>query len=120
MESSNLCKIRNLYRAIAEMEMQLERTFGLNINEAMLLCLINERKELLSGEIADELRLSRSNTSKVIVAMEKGGFVRRHSDKEDSRRQCFRLTREGEKMLAGIHCCDVCIPEIIKNAIKEQ
>lgn len=25
MESSNLCKIRNLYRAIAEMEMQLER-----------------------------------------------------------------------------------------------
>ena len=48
MESSNLCKIRNLYRAIAEMEMQLERTFGLNINEAMLLCLLNERKELLS------------------------------------------------------------------------
>ena len=35
-------------------------------------------------------------------------------------KQAMSKDREGEKMLAGIHCCDVCIPEIIKNAIKEQ
>ena len=117
METNNLCKIRNIYRAIAQMELQFQKKFGLNINEAMLLCLLDTKKNMLSGEIADELDLSRSNTSKVIVAMEKAGYIRRQTGKDDSLNQCFHLTKEGEKLLADIHECDVCLPEIISKAI---
>ena len=33
-----LCKIRDIYRAIAEFEAQFEQAYGLSLNEGMLLC----------------------------------------------------------------------------------
>lgn len=71
MNNKCICKIRRIYRCISEFEAQIQKTFGLNFNEAMLLCVLSEKDKLLSGEIADELQLSRSNASKVIASREK-------------------------------------------------
>lgn len=61
-----LCKIRDLYRAIAEFETRFEKAHQLCLNEGMLLCCLSRKKRLSSGEIAEQLGLSNSNTSKVI------------------------------------------------------
>ena len=53
-----LCKIRDIYRAIAEFEAQFEQAYGLSLNEGMLLCTLLSRGKLSSSEVAEALGLS--------------------------------------------------------------
>ena len=63
---NTLCRIREVSRAIAEFEQCFEREYRLSMNEGVLLCCLARHGELSSGEIAEMLRLTCSNTSKVI------------------------------------------------------
>ena len=65
-----LCKIRDVYRAIAEFEVQFTQMYDLSLNEGMLLCTLLNTPKLTSSEIAEALGLSASNTSKVIRSVE--------------------------------------------------
>lgn len=115
MNNKCICKIRQIYRCISDFEAQLHNTFGLNFNEAMLLCLLSEKEQLLSGEIADELQLSRSNASKVIASLEKGAYIRRHVCREDSRCMSFRLTPKGRRQIDEIHNAQLCLPDSLQK-----
>ena len=42
MEKQKICRIRDLFRAITSLENMFQEAFDLNLNEAMLLCLLNE------------------------------------------------------------------------------
>ena len=67
MDNHCISKIREIFRVITAFECGLQEQIGLNINEAMLLCLLSESENpMLAGEIAEEMGLTRSNTSKVI------------------------------------------------------
>ena len=55
---------KRLYRAIAEFETRFEKVHHLCLNEGMLLCCLSKKKRLSSGEIAELLGLTNSNTSK--------------------------------------------------------
>lgn len=48
-----LCKIRDVYRAIAEFEVQFVQKYDLSLNEGMLLCTLLEAPKLTSGEMAN-------------------------------------------------------------------
>lgn len=115
MDSCCLCKIRNIYRSIVDFENQLQQSLGLNMNEAMLLCLLSDGETLLSGEIAEQLGLTRSNASKVIASLEKKTLIRRQACKEDSRCQRFHITKKGCDMLNRIQCDDIKIPESLER-----
>ena len=67
---NTLCRIREVSRAIAEFEQCFEREYRLSMNEGVLLCCLARHGELSSGEIAEMLRLTCSNTSKVIRSVE--------------------------------------------------
>ena len=62
----NLCKIRDLQRAIIKFENSFEKQYGLCFNEGMLLCSLSKNETLNSGEISSILDLNNSSTSKVI------------------------------------------------------
>ena len=94
-----LCKIRDLYRAIAEFETRFEKAHHLCLNEGMLLCCLSRKKRLSSGEIAEQLGLSNSNTSKVIRSVEDKGYIERNLGDCDKRQMYFSLTAEGKKIL---------------------
>lgn len=96
-------------------ETDLEKEYGLNINEAMLLCLLTEKESLLAGDIADELDLTRSNTSKVIANMEKKKYIRRHTCKNDSRCQRFSITPAGREVLEKIHDLPLCANDVLDS-----
>ena len=53
-----LCKIRDVYRAIAEFEVQFTQMYDLSLNEGMLLCTLLNTPKLTSSEIAEALGLS--------------------------------------------------------------
>ena len=42
MDRECICKIRDIYRNIAAFEAQLQRQLHLNMNDAMLLCIVAE------------------------------------------------------------------------------
>lgn len=99
MDKVCFCQIRDMFQTINKVEIQLQEQLGLKINEAMVLFQLSEKDGMLSGRIAGALGLSKSNASKVIVAMEKKGYLRRQTCKKDSRCQRFFLEPNGKKML---------------------
>ena len=50
-------KLRNVYKAIGNFETEMQRAVGLNLNEAMLLCLLSDGSMILAGDIAEKLAL---------------------------------------------------------------
>ena len=112
-----LCKIRDLYRAIAEFEICFEKAHHLCLNEGMLLCCLSRKKRLSSGEIAEQLGLTNSNTSKVIRSVEDKGYIARTLGACDTRQLYFSLTAEGKKILTEMECCNIEIPELLKSVL---
>lgn len=98
----DLCKIRDIYRAIAEFETQFILQYNLSLNEGMLLCALLDHSRLTSGEIAEALGLTHSNTSKLIRSVEEKKLIARIVGKVDKRQMYFSLTNEGKEQIATI------------------
>lgn len=112
---SNLCKIRELYRAILEFEAEINKTHGLTLNEAMLLCCLSGNGILSSTEISEALGLSCSNASKVIKSVEEKKLIKRSLSAEDKRSMLFRLTAKGESKLSEMQLCTQELPENLRR-----
>ena len=109
-----LCKIRDIQRAVAQFESGFEKHYGICLNEGMMLCSLTKAKQLLSGEIAELLGLTPSNTSKVIRSVEEKGLIERVMGKEDKRQMYFSLTTKGKKLIESIKCEEVNFPELLQ------
>ena len=113
-----LCQIRDVYRSIYEFELNFQQSYNLGLNEGMLLCTLSTQK-YSSNELAGILGLSKSNTSKVIISVEKKGLIKRIVGKEDKRQMYFTLTDLGRKKLELIKCAEFTIPESLKLVLKQ-
>ena len=113
MDKQIICKVRDINRAIADLERQFSQRFDVNINEAMLLCTLKEKGELSSGAIAEALGLSASNASKVIASSEKKNLISRNLCKEDKRQMFFSLTPIGKEKIETMRNEQIDIPEIL-------
>ena len=105
-----LCAIRDLCRAICSYEESFHNRYGICLNEGMLLCSLKDG-QLSSGEIADKLSLSCSNTSKLIRSVEEKGFITRAMGERDKRQMYFDLTDEGRQTLDLILKDELELPE---------
>ena len=114
MEKHTICKIRDTYQAIKEFETKFEEAFNMSLNEAMLLCLLDEKGASTAGEAAEALCLTASNTSKVIRLVEDKGLLKRSFDKTDRRKIIFCLTKKGETTLNSIKQKDIALPYILQ------
>lgn len=100
---------------IASFEHSLQEMIGLNINEAMMLCIISERKNISSGELAKEMGLAHSNTSKVLGSLEKQHLILRHTGKDDLRSMKFSISKHGEELLGQMQCEDLQAPAALQK-----
>lgn len=103
-ETEPLCRIRDILRSINDFEAEFHAEYGVKLNEGMLLCTLLKMKECSSGQIAELLGLSSSNSSKVILSAEKKGLIERAVGSDDRRQMFFRLTAQGEACIEKIHC----------------
>lgn len=113
-----LCKIRDIYRAIAEFEVGFMQEYSLSLNEGMLLCTLFNTPKLTSGEIAEALGLSASNTSKVIRSVEGKKLIARLVGKADKRQMYFTLTPEGKSRITAIKNSTPQISGLLQEIIK--
>lgn len=112
-----LCKIRDVYRAIAEFEVQFTQMYDLSLNEGMLLCTLFNTPKLTSSEIAEALGLSASNTSKVIRSVEGKKLITRLIGKEDKRQMRFSLTTEGKNRISDIKNATFELSELLQQVV---
>ena len=112
-----LCKIRDVYRAIAEFEVQFTQMYDLSLNEGMLLCTLLNTPKLTSIEIAEALGLSASNTSKVIRSVEGKKLITRLIGKEDKRQMRFSLTTEGKNRISDIKNATFELSELLQQVV---
>ena len=112
-----LCKIRDVYRAIAEFEVQFTQMYDLSLNEGMLVCTLHNTPKLTSSEIAEALGLSASNTSKVIRSVEGKKLITRLIGKEDKRQMRFSLTTEGKNRISDIKNATFELSELLQQVV---
>ena len=110
-----LCRIRDIYRAIAEFEVKFMQEFDLSLNEG--LCTLLNTPKLTSSEIAEALGLSASNTSKVIRSVEDKKLIARLVGKTDKRQMHFALTPEGKSRITVIKNSTPEIPALLQEIV---
>lgn len=110
-----ICVMRDLYKALAQFEMEFDKVYGVTLNEAMVLCSLNEAgKEMTSTAIAERTEMTPSHTSKVISSVENQGLITRSLGKIDKRQMFFSLTKEGKTLVEQLILDKMEIPELIK------
>ena len=100
---NTLCKIRDLYRAIAEFESSFSKTYGISLNEGMLLCTLLDKGRMTSSELADALGLSHSKTRQV--------------GQKDKRQMNFIPTAAGRELITRIKAATFQLPELLEKAV---
>jgi DNA-binding MarR family transcriptional regulator len=114
MDSSQQARLsRRDYETAAELRValrrfnsrseQITRTHGLTPQRYQLLLLIKASpgQTATVGELSKALAIGQSAVTQLVHRAETLGLVRRHPSKKDARVRHLRLTREGERRLAG-------------------
>jgi len=114
-----LCSIRDIYRSIRNFEVKFQKKHDLSLNEGMLLCSLKGSTHS-SGEIAEMLGLTNSNTSKVIKSVEDKGFIKRMLGDGDKRQMYFCITDRGRDKLKEIKCEDTKMNEMLAQITRIQ
>ena len=114
MDTDTLCNIRELYLCIMRFENRFEETFGLTLNEGMLLCTLSHAPSSMTcGELAGALDLSPSNMSKVIKSAETKELLSRRWGESDKRQMYFSLSAKGRAQLDAIDMRQLDVPECL-------
>lgn len=117
-----LSYIREMNQAISDFELKFQQTYEMSFNEGAILCML-KGKPLSSGELAKELKLSASNTSKVIKTVEDKKYIVRFMGEKDRRKMYFTLTEDGKAKAASIKCDENQMPlrlrELVQNHEKQ-
>lgn len=111
-----LCKIRDVYRAIAEFEVQFTQMYDLSLNEGMLLCTLLNTPKLTSSEIAEALGLSASTLQGHSLCRGKK-LITRLIGKEDKRQMRFSLTTEGKNRISDIKNATFELSELLQQVV---
>ena len=108
-----ICVMRDLFKALAELESNLAQDYGISLNEAMVLCCIGDDR-LTATSISNNVGLLPPHTSKTIRSIEKKGLVKRSLGTQDKRQMYFKLTPAGTEVISRLSENGVDIPELLK------
>ena len=117
--------MRELFKALSELETRLMEQYGVSLNEAMALCCIGG-DTLTASVISENTGLSASHTSKVIRSIEEKELIVRNLGDKDKRQMhfTFSLTKSGTKIYLNIYkqflkkANEIEIPELLKPLFK--
>lgn len=113
-----VCMMRDLVRALAQLEAQLMQAAGVGLNEAMVICAIGLDRAT-AGDIARCVGLQPPNASKVVRSVERKGLVCRSLGETDHRRMYFSLTPAGRTCLDRLRNGLTDIPPLLQPLMRE-
>lgn len=92
-----ICKLKDIYKALYNFEKEFSEKNGLTINEGMILCCLKDGKSKPANELCSFVGLSNSRVSRVINTVESKGLIMREMGSTDKRQMIFTLTDSGKK-----------------------
>ena len=94
---------------------------GLYYGQPMILDYVKEHNLCTQKELADSLHISPASVATSIKRLEKSGFVKRSTDKEDVRKNRLSLTDDGMKILKEYRSiCDETDKEMFQGFSEEE
>lgn len=110
-----ICVMRDVFRAMANFEIAFEETHQLSLNEAMILCALQEsEKQITATNLSKRTEFSPSHTSKLLRILEEKKLIDRNLDNQDKRLMYFKLTDAGRRRVGELELEKVEIPELLK------
>lgn len=76
---------------------------GLSFTQCHVFLELDRNGRLSVGELAENLRLDKSTTSRAVAPLTEKGYLKVLADPEDQRRKLLLLTAKGRKQVQGIH-----------------
>ena len=113
------CLMRDILKALNDFERDFERTHGVCLNEAAVLCSLKSGR-LSASDIAAKVGLTPSHASKVIRSIERKGLVERVLGQQDRRQMYFDLTPCGRERLDGMRCGSVEVPQLLRPVFEKR
>lgn len=114
-----ICIMRDLMKALSELENQLEEAYGVTLNEAMVLCSVGE-ETVSAGDITSRTGMTSSHASKIIRSVEDKDLLSRKLGEHDKRQMYFALTRKGKNRLERIKEQGIEVPEWLMPLFSAQ
>ena len=103
-------------KALTDLENQLIATYGITLNEAMVLCSVGN-DTVSAGDIITCTGMTPSHASKTIRSVEDKGLLSRKLGKQDKRQMYFVLTRKGKGCLEEIKEKGVEVPGWLEGVL---
>lgn len=108
-----ICVLRDINKAMNELEEQMNAKYLVGLNEAMVLCALSQGR-LSATEIAEKTGMTASHCSKVIKSIEKKLLIDRNLGETDKRQMYFKLSKKGKSKLEEIKCNSLILPDVLK------
>lgn len=105
--------MKELLKSLSSLELQLEKRYGVSLNEAMVLCCIGNGT-ITASMISEKTGMTPSNTSKVIRSIENKELITHVTGEKDRRQKRFTLTDKGLRRLDTLKNEEIDIPDFIK------
>ena len=107
-----ICGLKDVYKVLYQFERQFQVSHEMTINEAMLMCCLQDGDGKSAGALCEYIGLSPSRVSKIINSVEKMGYIERSISSEDKRQMLFSLTTSGWRKITEKRKIELHIPEL--------
>lgn len=114
-----ICMMRDLYKAVTELEDSLIEIYGISLNEAMAMCSIG-RDNVAAGEISLRTGLRSSHLSKVLRSLEEKSFITRNFGDKDKRQIYFSLTDDALLNLDKLKNDGLPVPDYLEELFNKK
>ena len=118
--NNSICLMREVFMALSEFENELIRAHDVTLNEAMLLCCLdqeNRKTPFSASDISEKTGLTASHTSKVLRSAESKELIERFLGSDDHRKMFFKLSQKGKERLTEIKRDKVEVPGLLKKLL---
>lgn len=116
-----ICVMREVFKAMSNFERSFENVYQISLNEAMILCALQETQEQMTAtNLSKRTELSPSHTSKMLRILEEKKLIERILSDKDKRLMKFMLTDEGSKRMNELKLEKVVIPELLKPLFQTE
>ncbi|GEM_PF-2498928 len=106
-----VCYLKKIFKELYLFDYNLKKETNLSMNEAMVLCSINEKKTDLTC-LSKELFVSKPRMTKIIEKLVKKGLVKKIVSENDRREKYLVLTEKGYKKIREIKEKKIPFPQI--------
>ena len=111
-----ICVMRDVFKAMARFEDSFEKVYKISLNEAMILCALQEAspKNMTATSLSKRTELTPSHASKMLRILEEKELIVRTLGEVYLRLMQFHLSQKGKKLVGELELEKVEIQELLK------